>query len=135
VKTAEFSGSIAWLEGAAMGVNAWDTTLTVKWNGETAWQGPGPHVGGQVAVFAYKMGDGTFLAKQIVVKSESFQGTVVSHSPGEFTIQVQVEAQVREVCYEFADVIGSLAVGKMVLVEVDHVEGPTYFASLVKVLN
>ena len=135
VKMAEFSGPIAWLEGAAMGVSAWDTTLTVKWNGATAWQGPDPHVGGQVSVFAYKMGDGTFLAKQIVVKPESFQGTVVSHSPGEFTIQVQVEAQVREVCYEFADVIGTLAVGKLVLVEVDHVDASTYFASLVKVLN
>lgn len=135
VKTAEFSGPIAWREGSAMGVSAWDTTLTVKWNGQTAWQGPDPHVGGQVSVFAYKMGDGTFLAKQIVVKPESFQGTVVSHSPGEFAIQVQVGAQVREVSYEFADVIGTLAVGKLVLVQVDHVEGPTYFANLVKVLN
>lgn len=135
VKTAEFSGPVAWLNAGAMGVNAWDTTLTVKWDGYTAWEGPDPHVGSQVLVLAYKMGDGTFLAKKIVVKADSFQGTVISHSPGEFTIQVQVEAQARTVCYEFADVIGTLAVGKLVLVQVDHVEGSTHFASLVKVLN
>jgi hypothetical protein len=135
VKTAEFSGPVAWLNAAAMGVNAWDTTLTVKWDGNTAWEGPDPHVGSQVMVLAYKLGDGTFLARKIVVKADSFQGTVISHTPGEFTIQVQVEAQVRTVCYEFADVIGTLAVGKLVLVQVDHVEGSTHFASLVKVLN
>jgi hypothetical protein len=135
VKTADFSGPVAWLNAGTMDVNAWDTTLTVKWDGGTIWEGPDPHVGSQVMVMAYKLGDGTFLAKKIVVKADSFQGTVVSHSPGEFTIQLQVEAQVRTVCYEFADVIGTLAVGKLVLVQVDHTEGATYFASLVKVLN
>jgi hypothetical protein len=139
VKTAEFSGTIAWVSGSSMGVNAWDTTLTVHWNGQTVFEGPAPQAGKQASVWAYKMGDGSFLAKKVVVKTQSagdyFQGTVISHNPGEFTIQVQVEAQVREVCYEFGDVVGTLAVGKLVKVYVDHVEGPTYFASLVKVLN
>jgi len=139
VKTAEFSGPIAWINGASMGVNAWDATLTVKWDGGTQWEGPAPQVGKQVSVYAYKMGDGSFLAKKIIVKTEAageyFQGTVISHNPGEFIIHVQVEAQVRVVCYEFADVIGTIAVGKLVKVGVDHVEGSTYFANLVKVLN
>ncbi|MDP2675292.1 MAG: hypothetical protein Q8Q00_10340 [Dehalococcoidia bacterium] len=41
--------------------------------------------------------------------------------------------RVREVCVEFADIIGTLVVGATVEVYVDHIEGSTYFASLVKV--
>jgi ribosomal protein S1 len=81
------------------------------------------------------MADGSYMAKEVHVKGMVFTGTVTSHMPGEFTINVQVEAQTRVVWYEFADVIGTLAVGKIVKVHVDHVIGTTYFASLVKVLN
>ncbi len=135
VKTAEFSGTVASVGAGSMNVNAWDSVLTVKWNAETAWQGPDPYVGAQVWVAAFKMGDGTFLATKIVVKSPAFTGTVTAHMPGEFTINVLVGSVTKVVCYEFADVIGTLAVGKTVYVEVDHTEAGTYFAGLVKVLN
>jgi len=36
---------------------------------------------------------------------------------------------------EFADIIGTLVVGATVEVHVDHTEGSTYFASLVKVIG
>jgi hypothetical protein len=135
VKTAEISGTVVSVGAGSMTVNAWDTVLAVKWNGETAWQGPDPYPGAQVWVAAYKLGDGTYLASKIVVKPQAFNGVITAHTPGELTIHVKVEGVTKVVCYEFADVIGTLAVGKTVHVQVDHTEGGTYFASLVKVIS
>ena len=49
------------------------------------------------------------------------------------TIYVNVGGNVKEVGTEFADIIGTLAVGATVEVHVGSVEGSIYFASLVKV--
>lgn len=131
VKTAELYGTVTAISGGTYTVSG-DGTYTVTTNGHTQFVGT-PVVGSTVSVSAYKMGDGTFLATKIVVKEGVFNGNVTFHDPAAFTIHVQVGAESRVVCYEFADVIGELAVGAQVQVYVDHVEGSTYFASLVKV--
>jgi hypothetical protein len=134
VKLGEIIGTVTAVGGSSISVNSSGSVITIATNGGTAWDGD-PFLGADILVVVYKMADGSFLAKEVHVKGMTFTGTITSHMPGEFTINVQVEAQARVVCYEFADVIGALAVGKIVEVHVDHVVGTTYFASLVKVLN
>ena len=84
-------------------------------------------------VGAYKMSDGTFLAYKVIVKEGVFSGLITQMGPAPNTIYVNVGGDVKEVCTEFADIIGTLAVGATVEVHVDHTEGSIYFASLVKV--
>jgi hypothetical protein len=134
VKASEISGTIASVGSGSMTVNSSGSMFTVTWNGSTVWQGPDPYVGAPVWAAVYKMGDGTYLASKIVVKAPSFTGTVTAHMPEQFTIHVLVEGVTKVVCYQFADVVGTLDVGKTVYVEVDHEEGGTYFAALVKVI-
>lgn len=135
VKTAEFYGTVTAMEGGTLTVFKEGTTFTVRTDANTAYPNGAPYVEAQVFVKAYRMGDGTYLAFEVTVKDWVFSGVITSHTPEQFTIQVDVGGQVREVCYEFADVIGTLEVGKTVEVHVDHVEGATHFAKLVKVLN
>lgn len=55
-----------------------------------------------------------------------------------FTIWVQVGDVVKAVCYEGANVLGTLGVGATVEVKVDHFDGTTHFtapAGYVKVLH
>jgi hypothetical protein len=134
VKLGDLAGVLTAKGPASITVNASGTNKVIGTNGSTAWDGE-PFVGAEVLVVFYKMADGSYLAKEVHVKGSVFTGTITAHNPAEFIINVQVEAQTRVVCYEFADVIGTLAVGKTVQVHVSHVEGGTHFASLVKVLN
>jgi len=96
-----------------------------------------------VYVRAWKLGDGTFLATEVKVKpapAPTFFGVIVGYFPEQFTICVKVSghsgaqdgpcigfgSDVKTVCYEFADVVGELAVGKIVDIYKDHLEGNTY---------
>lgn len=138
VKTTEFSGTISAINGATYTVTSGESSYSVKTNGETDFIGDAV-VGAAVTVKAYRMGDGTFLAYKIIAEAppveEYFTGVVTAKNLAINTIWVNVEGEVREVCIESADVIGSLYVGATVKVYVDHVEGGIYFASLVKVLS
>jgi hypothetical protein len=137
VKMIEFVGQVTAVNGGTFTVNADGQNKTVLTNGGTSFPNGVPVVGNVVHVFAYKMGDGSYLAKEMTVKTEveSFTGVIVHHDPGTKTIKVDVGGSVKVVCYESAVVEGTLAVGVTVLVEVDHVEGATYFAGLVKVMS
>jgi hypothetical protein len=137
-KTADFSGTITAKNGSTYTVVSGGTTYTVKANGETVFVGSAV-VGAAVTVKAYKMGDGTFLAYKLIAEAppaqDNFTGVLVEKNLEIDTIWVKVEGQVREVCIEFADVIGTLNVGVTVKVYIDHTEGGVYFASLVKVIS
>jgi cell division septation protein DedD len=137
VKAIEFIGQVTAVNGGTFTVNADGQSKTVTTNGETEFPNGVPVVGNLVAVYAFKMGDGSYLAKTMTVKTDvmSFTGVIVQHLPGEFTIKVDVSGTLKVVCYEFAEVQGTLAVGATVLVEVDHVDAGTYFAGLVKVMS
>jgi hypothetical protein len=137
VKTIEFIGQVTAVDGSTFIVNADGFAKTVRTNGETSFPNGVPVVGNLVAVYAYKMGDGTYVAKTMTVKTEatSFTGVIVQHMPGEFTIKVDVAGTLKIVCYEFAEVQGTLVVGATVYVVVDHTEGDTFFAGLVKVMS
>ena len=113
-------------------MSAEGTNLTVTKNSATVFVGT-PAVGSVVMVSAYKMADGTFLAYKIIVTEGVFSGVITSLALEVNTIYVDVGGSVREVCTEFADIIGTLVVGATVEVYVDHIEGSIYFASLVKV--
>jgi len=137
VKTIEFMGQVTGIDGGTFHVNADGYDKVVHTNGETSFTNGVPVVGDTVGVYAYKMGDGSYLAKTMVVKDVvmTFTGVIVEHMPAEFTIKVNVGGVVKLVCYEFAQVQGTLAVGATVYVEVDHVDAGTYFAGLVKVMG
>lgn len=132
VKTAEIYGTVTAKSGSTLTVAADGGSYTVKTNAGTVYVGT-PVVGSVVTVYAYKMGDGTFLAYKIVVKEGVFSGVITQIGPAANTVYVNVGGTVKEVCTEFADIIGTLVVGATVEVHVDHTEGSTYFASLVKV--
>jgi hypothetical protein len=137
LKTGEFGGTVTAVSGSTFKVNADGHEKTVHTNGGTAFPNGVPVVGDHVAVFAYKMGDGTYVAKKIEIKNDSltFTGIIVEHMPAEFTLKVKVDGVVKIVCYEFGEVQGVLVVGATVYVEVDHIEAGTYFAGLVKVMS
>jgi hypothetical protein len=137
LKTAEFEGQVKGISGGTFIVNADGHDKTVHTNGATSFPAGMPVVGNTVAVFAYRMGDGSYLATDMTVKNEpeAFTGVIVQHNPGEFTIKVDVSGTHKIVCYEFSEIHGTLAVGVTVYVEVDHIEGGTYFAGLVKVMD
>ena len=137
LKTAEFLGEVTAVSGGTFTVNADGQGKTVQTNGQTAFPNGMPVAGNIVAVDAFKMGDGTYMAKTMTVKTDatSFTGVIVQHMPGEFTIKVDVAGTLKIVCYEFAVVEGTLAVGVTVLVEVDHIDAGTYYAGLVKVMS
>ena len=135
VKTVEFYGSVKAMEGGVLTVVKDVATYTVRTDSSTAYPNGAPFVEAQLFVKSYRMGDGTYLAYEVTVKDWVFSGVITSHLPEQFTIQVDLGSQVREVSYQFADVFGILEVGKTVEVHVDHLTGPTYFAKLVKVLN
>ena len=145
LKGTEFSGKVTTIWGSDIGVNVDGANKTVHTNGETAFPAGQPKVDDFVYVWAWKLGDGTFLATQVKVKaapSPTFSGTIVGYFPEQFTICVQVAghngsqdgpcvgfgSDVKTVCYEFAAVEGELAVGKTVDIYKDHIEGNTYFA-------
>ena len=132
VKTAEIYGTVTAISGSTYTVTADGGSLTVATNGNTVFVGT-PVVGSLVTAAVYKMGDGTFLAYKVIVKEGVFSGLITQMGPAANTIYVNVGGDVKEVCTEFADIIGTLAVGATVEVHVDHTEGSTYFASLVKV--
>jgi hypothetical protein len=138
VKTAEFSGQVSWISGSTIVVKVDGWEKAVQTNGSTAFPNGFPAPGDNVFVYAYKMGDGSYLAIEIGIKPPEpsvFTGMIVKHLPGEFIIKVKVDGVVKVVCYENGDVIGTLVEGATVEVHVDHVEGDTYFAGLVKVLG
>ncbi len=135
VKKTELHGTITAKEGSTYFVSKEATTYTVKTNGSTVFAGDAV-VGAEVVVHAYKMGDGTYLAYKITVKSAApdFVGTIFDMNLEIDTIWVDVEGFEKEVCIEFADVIGTLEVGATVEVFVGWTEGGVYFAELVKVI-
>jgi len=132
VKTTEIYGAVTAKSSSTYTVSAEGTNFTVTKNSATVFVGA-PAVGSVVTVHAYKMGDGTFLAYKIIVKEGVFSGVITQMGPAANTIYVNVGGSVREVCVEFADIIGTLVVGATVEVHVDHMEGSIYFAALVKV--
>jgi len=137
VKLFEFCGTLQAHDGTWFVVSVDGFEKSVNSNEQTAFPNGMPEPGDLVCVTAYKMGDGSYLAKTISIKPSQptvFTGVIVAHMPGEFTIHVQVGDFTKVVCYEFADVVGTLEVGATVEVQVDHTDGSTYFASLVKVL-
>jgi len=132
VKTADIYGAVTAKSGSTYTVTNEGTSFTVSSNGGTVFVGT-PAVGSVVTVNAYKMGDGTFLAYKITVKEGVFSGQITELALDINTVWVNVGGSPREVCVEFADIIGTLSVGATVEVHVGHTEGSTYFASLVKV--
>lgn len=139
VKTTEFSGKVSAINGSTYTVTNESNTYSVKTNGETDFVG-NPVIGAGVTVKAYKLGDGTYLAYKIIAEAppvqSTFTGTLKKINAAGDTIWVELEStEVRTVCIEFSDVVGTLTVGVTVKVYVDHVEGGTYFASLVKVIS
>lgn len=157
--TVAFDGTVKNIEGTTYIVFSGQDKV-VNTDGETTFPNGHPEVGDGVYVKAYVTGENTFLAISIKVivevtptpTGEIFYGKIVDHFPDLDTICVWVEGYegegngacegtgsgVKEVCYEFAEVIlngSELAVGKKVEVTIDHVEGSTYFASRVEVLN
>jgi hypothetical protein len=135
VKTTEFSGAVTAKSGSTYTVSWEGSSYTVNSNGQTQVVGDPAEVGSVVTVSAYKMGDGSYLAYKIVVKDGVFSGVITEINLEIDTIWVNVGGEVREVCIEFADVVGTLEVGATVEVFLDHTEGSTYFASLVKVIG
>ena len=132
VKTADIYGAVTAMSGTTYTVTKEGTNFTVTKNSSTVFVGT-PSVGSVVSIGAYKMGDGTFLAYKIVVKEGVFSGVITQMGPAANTMYVNAGGNVKEVCTETADIIGTLVVGATVEVHVDHTEGSTYFASLVKV--
>ena len=144
VKVMEFSGVVKAINGSDLTVFSSGVNQTVHTDGHTNFPTGHPVVNDEVFVRAWKLGDGTFLATDVKVTppAATFSGVIVGHFPGEFTICVEVAgytgspvgpctefgAGVKTVCYEFAEVIGELAVGKTVDVYKDHVTEGTYFA-------
>ena len=137
LKAIEFLGHVTAVSGTTFEVNADGQAKSVRTNGETEFPNGVPVVGNLVAVYAYKMGDGAYLATTMTVKTEatSFTGVIVQHMPGEFTIKVDVSGTLKIVSYQFSEVQGALVVGATVYVVVDHTEGDTFFAGLVKVMG
>jgi hypothetical protein len=138
VKTAEFSGVVLANNGGTFTLNVDGHEKIVLTSNTTAYPNGVPVTGDTVAVYAYRMGDGSYIAISMTIKPPApvtFTGVIVEHMPGEFTIKVDASGALKVVCYEFADVYGTLAVGATVKVEVDHLEGDTFFARFVKVLG
>src|SRR3990172_6244435 len=133
VKTAELWGTVTGFSGRDLFVTTDRGVLTAHTDGNTQFPNGEPVIGSAAVVNAYKMGAGHFLAYQVTVKGEVLTGVITTYLPGELTIFVSVGADTIEVCYQFADVIGTLGVGKTVEVHVNEVSGSTHFASLVKV--
>jgi hypothetical protein len=145
LKGTEFGGKVTAISGSDLQVLVDGGVNVVHTNGSTQFPAGQPQVNDEVYVWAWKMGDGTFMAFKVKVKAPpaaTFSGTIVGYFPDEKTICVKVAghsgsqdapcigfgSDVKTVCYEFADVIGELAVGKTVDVYKDHIEGNTYFA-------
>jgi hypothetical protein len=138
VKTAEFHGVVIANNNGTFILNVDGHEKTVLTSNTTSYPNGVPVGGDTVAVYAYRMGDGSYLAIEMKIKPPApmvFSGVIVEHLAAEKTIKVDVGGVIKVVCYEFADVFGTLAVGATVKVEVDHVEGDTYFARWVKVLG
>lgn len=146
LKGMEFSGKVTAISGSDIIVFA-DGDKVVHTNEHTSFPAGQPKVDDFVYVRAWRLGDGTFLATEVKVKtvsapSPTFSGVIVGYFPEQFTICVKVAghsgaqdgpcigfgSDVKTVCYEFANVIGELAVGKTVDIYKDHLEGNTYFA-------
>jgi hypothetical protein len=90
------------------------------------------------------MGDGTYLAKEISILADApavFEGVVIKNLTAEWTLKVQVGAEDKIVCHEFASnaadiqATGDSIVGRTVHVHVNSFDGSTYYAGLVEVLN
>ncbi len=137
VKTIEFMGTVQSFDGSTLVVLSDGVSKTVRTDGNTSYPAGAPSVGSTVSIKAYKMGDGTFLAYEVFVKPQVFSGVVIANLTAEWTLKVQVGAELKVVCYEFAEnkdaiaAAGDLMVGKTVEVHVDHFDGSTYFASKV----
>jgi hypothetical protein len=145
LKSTEFIGKVTAISGSDLHVLVDGGVKIVHTNGNTQFPAGQPQVNDEVYVWAWKMGDGTFTAFKVKVKAPpapTYSGTIVGYFPDQFTICVKVAghsgaqdapcigfgADVKTTCYEFADVIGDLALGKTVDVYKDHIEGNTYFA-------
>ena len=137
VKMTEFMGTVTGIEGDTFFVNSNGSNMAVHTDAQTTFPNGVPVVGDTVGVGAFKMGDGSYLAKTIIIKviPISFTGVIIEHDPVGFKIIVDVGGVHKLVCYQFADVIGTLAVGATVMVQVEHIEGDWFFAGLVKVVG
>ncbi len=137
VKTIEFLGTVQSFDGSTLMVLSDGVSKTVRTDGSTSYPAGAPSVGSIVSVKAYKMGDGTFLAYEVYVKPQVFSGVVVMNLVDQWTLKVQVGSELKVVCYEFAEnrdalkAAGDTLVGKTVEVHLDHIDGGTYFASVV----
>ncbi len=144
VKIAEFSGVADPVGDTSMTVTAGCAQKTVRFDSRTVFANGFPKAQDSVAVRAYIMGDGTFLATDVTVNPEAplvFCGVITQVNPEPNTIYVLVGDVEKHVCYENAAVYpgaDALVAGKKVEVKVDHFDGSTYFAGpsgYVKVLN
>jgi cell division septation protein DedD len=144
-KIAEFAGVVAAANGcSSFTISVSGANKTVLANEHTSFPQGCPVVGDEVGVLAYHMGDGTYLAKKIEVHADQpsvFEGVVIKNLTAEWTLKVQVGAEYKIVCYEFASnaadlqAMGDSLVGKTVRVHVSSFDGSTHFAGLVEVLN
>jgi len=144
-KMVEFGGVVTGADGcSAFTVQVDGAQKKVRANEHTAFPQGCPVVGDKVGVFAYYMGDGSCLAREISILADGpsvFEGVVIKNLPAEWTLKVQVGPEYKIVRYEFASngadiqAMGDSIVGKTVRVHVDNFDGSTYFAGLVEVLN
>lgn len=144
-KMAEFSGVVKAGDGcSAFTVQVDGAQKTVRANEHTAFPQGCPLAGNKIAVFAYYMGDGSYLAREIGIIPDGpsvFEGVVIKNLTAEWTLKVQVGAEYKIVRYEFASnagdiqAMGDSIVGKAVRVHVDSFDGSTHYAGLVEVLN
>ena len=144
-KVAEFSGVVKAADGcSACTVQTDAAQKLVRANEHTSFPQGCPVVGDKVGVFAYYMGDGSYLAKEISILADQpsvFEGVVIKNLTAEWTLKVQVGFEYKIVCYEFASnaasiqAMGDSIVGKTVRVHVNSFDGSTHFAGLVEVLN
>jgi cell division septation protein DedD len=150
VKIAEFGGVVHGNSNPMIiFVDGYEKSL--NWSAETAFPNGFPEVNDNVAVRAYKMADGSFLATHITVKPPappapaSFDGVVTQNLPAEWTLKVMVGGTEKSVCYEFASnreeikAMGDGIVTKKVRIH-SHPEkgfpdaGGTYYSSKVEII-
>ncbi len=144
VKVIEFSGIFKGSTETTITVSVDGILKTIKINAHTEFPNGFPAVGNNVAVRAYLLVDGSKLASHVTVKAPQpivFEGIVLDNLEGEWTLIVKKGDVNKTVCYEFAENkleiqgMGNAIIGKTVRIHVTHVEGGTYFAGLVEVLN
>ncbi len=134
-KMVEFGGVVKWADGcSAFTVHTDGADKGVWINGHTSFPQGCPVVGNKVGVFAYYMGDGSYLGREISILADApavFEGVVIKNLTAEWTLKVQVGPEYEIVCYEFASnaadiqAMGDSIVGKTVRVHVDSFDGST----------